>query len=206
MNRVDPSEPRRHAPATSRNRAAILGVLSRILPPTGLVLEVAAGTGEHAAFMATALPDLVWQPTDPDPLALASIEGHRQAAGLSNLRPAISLDARDAEWPIHAADAVVSINMIHIASWSACAGLLAGAARVLPPNGALYLYGPFMVDGAHTAESNRRFDLDLRARNHDWGVRDLVEVTGMATRCGLSLDEAVSMPANNLSVVFRNKN
>jgi len=132
-----PSDPRLHAPATARNRDAILTVLARFLPPTGLVLEVAAGSGEHAVHCVAALPHLDWQPTNPDGRAIRSIDAHRAVARLANLRPAMHLDAAAGEWPVADADAIVCINMIHIAPWSACEGLMAGAARILPAGGAL---------------------------------------------------------------------
>ena len=194
---------KRHAPATARNREPILAVLSRILPPTGLVLEISAGTGEHALFFAAALPHLAWQPSDLDDDALVSIAAYRGDAGLANLRPPVALDAASPDWPIARADAIVCVNMIHIAPWSACEGLMAGAARILPHGGVLYLYGPFRENGNHSAESNRRFDVDLRLRNSEWGVRNLEEVVALATRNGLDYRETVVMPANNRSVVFR---
>jgi SAM-dependent methyltransferase len=193
---------RSHAPATARNREAILAVLERLLPPSGLVLEVSAGTGEHAAFFAAALPHLIWQPTDLDERALLSIAAHRQAAGLDNLRPPQTLDAASPDWPVLRADAVVCINMIHIAPWAACMGLMAGTARTLPPGGLFYLYGPYKEGGAHTAESNLRFDLDLRLRDPLWGVRNLEDVVALAAEHGLQHSETVTMPANNRSVVF----
>ena len=193
---------KRHAPATERNREAILAVLRAQLPARGTVLEVASGTGEHAAFFAPALAPLVWQPSDPDPELRRSIAAHAAEAGCATLRDPLDLDATAGAWPLEAADAVVCCNMIHIAPWAAALGLLAGAGRILPPGGPLILYGPFLVDG-ETAESNRNFDASLRARNPDWGVRELREVEGEAVRQGLSLAETVAMPANNLSVVFR---
>ncbi len=199
----DAAERKRHAPATARNREPILTVLSRILPPTGLVLEISAGTGEHAVFFAAALPHLAWQPSDLEKDSLASIAAYCSDAGLANLRPPVTLDAASDDWPIAQADAVVCINMIHIAPWSACEGLMAGAARILPPGGVLYLYGPFRENGLHSAESNRRFDIDLRLRNPDWGVRNLEEVVALATRNGLDYRETVVMPANNRSLVFQ---
>jgi SAM-dependent methyltransferase len=193
---------RAYAPATARNREPILAVLSRFLPRSGLVLEVSSGTGEHAAFFAAALPQLTWQPTDRDERALLSIAAHRDSAGLGNLLPPVVLDAASADWPVARADAIVCINMIHIAPWSACAGLMAGAARTLPAGGALFLYGPYKESGVHSAESNHRFDLDLRSRNPAWGVRDLEDVVGLAAGHGLRHVETVPMPANNRCVLF----
>ena len=166
------------------------------------MLEVSAGTGEHAAFFAAALPHLTWQPTDLDERALLSIAAHREAADVNNLSPPLTLDAASADWPVLRADAVVCINMIHIAPWAACIGLTAGAARTLPPGGLFYLYGPYKEGGAHTAESNLRFDLDLRLRDSSWGVRNLEDVVALAAEHGLQHSETVTMPANNRSVVF----
>lgn len=193
---------RAYAPATARNRDAILNVLSRILPKSGRVLELSAGTGEHAVFFAGALPHLIWQPSDIDIRALRSIAAYREAASLGNLQPPLTIDAAAGDWQIDRADAVICINMIHIAPRAACAGLMAGAARVLPPDGILYLYGPYKEGGVHTAESNLRFDLDLRARNPDWAVRNLEDVVTQAAEQGLRHRETVTMPANNRSVIF----
>jgi SAM-dependent methyltransferase len=199
---MSPREPR-HAPATARNRQPILEVLQRALPPEGHVLEVASGTGEHAVFFASALPSLVWQPSDPDATSLASIAAWVDEAGLPNVRPPVPLDATADRWPVDRADAVVCINMIHIAPWAACQGLMAGAARLLAPGGVLYTYGPYRVKGAHTAPSNEAFDASLRARNPSWGVRDVDDVAAVAKRHGLHLHDTAPMPANNLSLVFR---
>jgi SAM-dependent methyltransferase len=193
---------RLHAPATARNREPILDVLRRQLPQRGLVLEVASGSGEHAVHFAHALPDLEFQPSDPDAAARASIDAWAAAENLANVRPAIALDARDEMWPIAAADAVLCINMIHIAPWQAAVGLVRGAARVLAKGGVLYLYGPFRRDGAHTAPSNAAFDRSLRAQNAEWGVRDLEAVAELAQAQGFAAPVIEAMPANNLSLVF----
>lgn len=196
------SDPRRrHAPAAERNRDPILEVLRRVLPERGVVLEVASGTGQHAAHFARGLPHLVWQPSDPDPDHRASIAAW--TGGIATVRPPLDLDAAGGDWPVERVDAVVCINMIHIAPWPAALGLLAGAARVLGPGAPLYLYGPFRRGGRHTAPSNEAFDADLRRRDPAWGVRDLDEVAHAAEAAGLRPDGVVEMPANNLSVVFR---
>ena len=192
---------RRYAPAAARNREPILAVLREWLPATGLVLEVASGSGEHAAHFASALPGLTFQPSDPDPAALASIDAW--AEGLANLRPAVALDAAAANWPLDRADAVLCINMIHIAPPPAAEGLLRGAAALLPPGGALILYGPYRIGGRHTAPSNEAFDADLRARNPSWGVRDLEAVSASAAARGFGAPDIREMPANNLMLRFR---
>jgi SAM-dependent methyltransferase len=186
----------------SRNRDPILDVLSRVLPQRGLVLEIASGSGEHAAYFARALPALTWQPSDPDQTALASAGAHRDAAALPNLLTPLRLDVTAPSWPVERADAIICCNMIHISPWAACEGLIAGAARVLAGGGVLYLYGPYKIGGAHTAPSNAAFDADLRSRNSDWGIRDLDDVTALAKRHGLVPRETVPMPTNNLSVIF----
>jgi cyclopropane fatty-acyl-phospholipid synthase-like methyltransferase len=191
------------APAVARNRDAILSVLRDVLPAAGTVLEIASGTGEHAIHFAAALPHLTWQPTDPDAAARGSIAAHAAQAALANLLLPLELDAAAPVWPATRADAVVSINMIHIAPWRAAQGLMAGAARVLPTGAPLYLYGPFRERGRHTALSNAAFDESLKARDPQWGVRDLDEVTALAGEHGFSLQRTVAMPANNLSVIFR---
>jgi Protein of unknown function (DUF938) len=197
------TDARRSAPATQRNKEPILGVLLRVLPATGLVLEIASGSGEHALFFAGKLPSLVWQPTDLDEGNRASIAAWREEAALPNLRAPLALDATDERWPVERADAIVNINMIHIAPWRACEGLMRGAARLLPPGAPLVLYGPFRRGGRHTAPSNEAFDRGLRAQDAAWGVRDLDEVAATAAAQGLALDEIVEMPSNNLSVIFR---
>lgn len=195
------TDPRRHAPATSRNREPILNVLARVLPDPALVLEVASGTGQHAAWLAERLSGRVFQPTDADPTALASIDAWcAESKGV--IRPALLLDAHSETWPVTTADAVMCINMIHIAPWSAALALFRGASRVLRTGGILYLYGPYMRGGRHTAPSNEAFDASLRERDPAWGVRALEEVVASAGAEGLDLSEVVAMPANNLSVVF----
>lgn len=195
---------RLYAPAAARNREPIRQALLPHLPETGLVLEIASGTGEHIAHLATAsAPGLLFQPSDPEPRARASIDAWAAALGLANLRPAIDLDAAAAHWPVGAADAVVCINMIHIAPWQATVGLLRGAARLLPAGGLLYLYGPFRRDGVPTAPSNEAFDQDLRRQNPAWGLRRLEAVADLAKPAGFAPPAIVDMPANNLSLFFR---
>ena len=194
----------RVSPSTARNRDPILAVLKRHLPASGLVLEVAAGAGEHAAHNAAALPGLQWRPTDPDPEALASIAAWRDHAAMPNLLAPLRLDAADPEaWPVDRADAVVNINMIHISPWAATEGLTAGAGRVLPTGGVLFLYGPYIESDVETAASNLAFDQNLKSRNPAWGLRRLDAVTALAAEHGLVLAERVAMPANNLALVFR---
>jgi SAM-dependent methyltransferase len=191
------------APATARNREPILAVLRDCLPPSALVLEIASGTGEHAVWFSSAFPELTWQPTDLDPGALSSIAAWRDRMGPPNLLPPLPLDAAADTWPVSQANAVVAINLVHIAPWSATQGLIAGAARVLTSDGLLYLYGPFREGGMHTGAGNAAFDAELRAREPSWGIRDLDEITALASQHGFNSPERIAMPANNLSVVFR---
>jgi len=194
---------KRHAPATARNRQPILDVLQPRLPAQGLVLEIASGSGEHVVHFAGALPDLVFQPSDPSAEARASIDDWVQTEGLDNVRPALALDVTLKSWPIERADAVLCCNMIHIAPWEAAVGLIAGAAGVMADGGTLYLYGPYRRGGRHTAPSNEAFDRDLRQRNPAWGVRDLEAVESLAAAEGFGPPEIIDMPANNLSLVFK---
>ena len=196
---------RRHAPATVRNRDPILAVLKRVLPDRGRVLEIAAGTGEHAAYFASALPHLEWQPTDPDPDARASIDAYREEVGLSNLRAALALDASSDTWPIAQAAAIVAINMIHLSPIAATKGLMRGAGALLPTGAPLITYGPYKVDGAHTAPSNEAFDRSLRSRDPSWGVRDIAALEALAEPHGLWLTERVAMPANNFTLVWHKR-
>lgn len=200
-----PFDPRRFAPATERNRGPILALLTRVLPPAGTVLEIASGTGEHAVFFGRHLPHLVWQPTDLDAAARASIVAWTAEAGLDNILDPLALDATQPNWPIDRAAAVIAINMIHIAPWTAAVGLLGGAGRLLDAGAPLVLYGPFKRDGQHTAPSNDAFDQNLRRQDPSWGVRDLETVVAAADTAGLALAEIAPMPANNLGLVFRRR-
>ena len=194
---------RRQAPAAARNRQPILDVLRPRLPAQGLVLEIASGSGEHIVHFAEALPNLVFQPSDPSPEARASIDDWVQELTLDNVRPALALDAAGDVWPLEHADTVLCCNMIHIAPWEAAVGLVVGAGRILPKDGTLYLYGPYRRGGRHTAPSNEAFDLDLRGRDAAWGVRDLEAVAALAEARDFGLPEIIDMPANNLSLVFK---
>lgn len=204
---------RQYAPATERNREAILQVLQRVLPPNGTVLEVGSGTGEHAIFFTSWLYPRKWLPSDPNPLARDSIAAWQAYSPVENLYPPLDLDVHSKVWPIEVdgqlksydISAIVSINMIHIAPWSACLGLIAGASRILPKGGMLYLYGPFKQGGQHTAPSNAAFDEMLESQNPEWGVRNLDDVIAVAKEKKLRCREIVQMPANNLSVVFQRK-
>ena len=191
------------APAAARNRDPILAVLRDVLPESGLVLEIASGTGEHVVHFAAALPGLDWQPSDPDAASRASIAAWAAASGLANVRAPLMLDAASGEWPVSHADAIICINMIHISPWAATEGLMAGAGRLLPEGGVLYLYGPYRRTGHPTAPSNEAFDADLKSRNPLWGLRNLDDVVALAAQHGLELVQVREMPANNLSVVFR---
>lgn len=189
------------SPSVERNRDPILAALRPLLPPAGMVLEVASGSGEHIAHFAAAMPGLEFQPSDPSPEARASIDAW--CGSLPNVRPTLDLDAARPDWPPLRADAVLCVNMIHIAPWTAAQGLVEGAARVLPAGGLLALYGPFLRNGTHTAPSNAAFDADLRARNPAWGVRGLEEVAALTTAAGFGPPDIKAMPANNLLVAFR---
>jgi SAM-dependent methyltransferase len=193
-------DPRRFAPATLRNRDPLLAALRPLLPAQGLVLEVASGSGEHCAHFAAGLSGLDFQPSDPDAANRASIDAW--CTGLANARPALALDAT-APWPALRVDAVLCINMIHIAPWSATIGLLHGAAAVLGAGAPLILYGPFRRAGVPTAPSNEEFDASLRARDPAWGLRALEEVAAAAT--GFAAPQVIEMPANNLTVLFRRR-
>lgn len=189
--------------SSERNKEPILDVLKAVLPKSGLVLEIASGTGQHAVHFAAALPDIVWQPSDIDPELRASVSAWRDEAALGNLMEPIHLDVTADPWPIRDAAAMVCSNMIHIAPWEACIGLLDGAGRILPEGGILYMYGPYKVGGKHTAPSNAQFDQSLRARDASWGIRNLDDVALEARRRGLHLIKTQQMPANNFSVIYR---
>ncbi|MGB7445343.1 MAG: DUF938 domain-containing protein [Coleofasciculaceae cyanobacterium] len=213
------NDARLYAPATDRNREAILEVLLQVLPPQGTILEIASGTGEHAVFFAPRLSPRQWLPSEPNPQSRASITAWSNQFRADNLYPPLELNAAAPVWPIETREspkwlsnfdfnasplvAIVNINMIHISPWSTCLGLMAGAGRILPSGGILYLYGPFKRHGEHTSESNANFDSSLCYQNPEWGVRNLEEVVEVAKGQKLNLLKTYQMPANNLSVVFQ---
>lgn len=206
LSMTDSDSDRQDAPAARRNRAAILAVLAEFLPQAGAALEIAGGTGQHVVAFAGASPDVTWQPSDPDPWARASIAAWTGSAGVGNVRPPADVDVTQADW--HAAlgqsfDLILCINLLHIAPWIACEGLMAGAARLLKPGGHLFIYGCFKRNGRHTAASNERFDRFLVFQDPEWGVRDLEAVVACARAQGLTHARTVEMPSNNLSVIFR---
>ncbi len=210
------NDARRFAPATQRNREPILKVLRRVLPPTGTVLEVASGSGEHAIFFAPRLKPRLWQPTEPEPTLRNSILAWMNELPSDYLLPPVALNVTESIWPIEPEEnggktqreitAIIAINLIHISPFTATLGLMAGASRILPPGGILYLYGPFKQGGKHTAPTNESFDYTLQQQNPEWGVRNLEDVEAVARQNHLTLQEIVEMPANNLSVVFQREN
>jgi hypothetical protein len=196
---------RRSAPAALRNREPIAEVLSEWLPPSGLVLEIASGTGEHAVFFAERFPGLEWQPSDVHPVALSSIDAWRSETGLVNLRAPLSIDAGSADWPIDRADAVLSINMVHISAWSSALGLIDGAVRLLAQGAPLILYGPWLKEDMPAAPSNLEFDADLKSRDPEWGLRRVEDFAAAADERGLQLLETRAMPANNLMLLLERR-
>lgn len=192
-------------PSAERNKGPILDVLARVLPSRGLVLEIASGTGQHVVHFAKALPHLTWQPSDPDAELRQSIALRVEEEHVANVNSPIDLDVTKLPWPLQTADAVVAINMIHVAPWSATPALFEGAKALLPAEHVLFLYGPYRRFGHHTSEGNAQFDLDLRAHNPEWGLRDLEAVSDVAARAGFVLAETVEMPANNFSLVFKRR-
>ncbi|HYD86635.1 MAG TPA: DUF938 domain-containing protein [Vitreimonas sp.] len=195
------TDARQRSPSTARNQDAILAVLRRVLPREARVLEIASGTGEHAAFFAKAEPGWRWQPSDPDASARTSIAAWTE--GLPNVAPPLAIDVREPEWGVEGLfDAILAINMIHISPWEATLGLMAGAGRLLREGGVLYTYGAYKRGGAHTAPSNEQFEQWLKARDPAFGVRDVADVEAAANAQGLRLREIIEMPANNFSLVF----
>jgi len=190
-------------PAAERNKGPILDVLARVLPRRGVVLEIASGTGQHVVHFAKGLPGLTWQPSDPDPELRKSIALRLSEERLGNVSPPIELDVARLPWPLQTMEAVVCINMIHVAPWSATLALFEGAKALLPAQHVLFLYGPDRRFGQHTSRSNEQFDADLRAQDPEWGLRDLEAVSDVAAGAGFVLAETVEMPANNFSLVFR---
>jgi hypothetical protein len=191
------------SPSAERNKGPIAEVLQRVLPGNGCILEVSSGTGQHIVHFARVMPHLVWQPTERDRECLRSIAAWSAFEGLANVKPPLALDVHDEVWPAGPVDAVVCINMIHIAPSSAAAALLRGASRYLNSGAVLALYGPFRRGGQHTSPSNEAFDQVLRAQNPDWGVRNLDDVAETAAQEGFDLEDVCLMPANNLMAIFR---
>jgi len=195
-----------HSPAAERNRQPILEVLRALLPATGHALEVASGTGQHVAWFATALPGWTWQPSDPLDEHLASISAWCTA--VPNVQPPLRLDVQAPQWPVDGPafttpfDLVYCANMLHIAPWACCTGLMQGAARHLAPGGHLVTYGPYLEEGVPTAPGNRDFDASLRERNPAWGIRRLEDVARVAGAAGLRLAARHALPANNLLLVW----
>ena len=200
-----PPDPRRSSPAVARNRDAILAVLATALPSSGLVLEVASGSGEHALHFARALPALDWQPSDPSAEARRSIAAWIAADPLRNIRAPLDLDAESGLDGITEADAMLCINMVHISPWAATEGLLHGARRMLRPGAPLCLYGPFRQANRPLAASNLAFDTDLKQRDSRWGLRQVEDVDACAQAERLVLDRSMEMPANNLMLIFRRR-
>ena len=196
---------RQFSPSAAPNCGPIREVLTLVLPNKGIALEIGSGTGEHVICFAKALPGLVWLPSDPDSASRASIKAWSATEGLANVRAPVAIDVREGVWGVEddaPFDAMISLNMVHIAPWEAALGLLAGAGRLLRPDGVLVFYGPFMLGGTHTSASNAAFDADLKRQDPRWGVRDVDELVGEAAPHGLELLELIEMPANNLSLVF----
>ncbi|TPV95683.1 MAG: DUF938 domain-containing protein [Myxococcales bacterium FL481] len=190
-------------PATSRNREPLLEAVHEVFAASTRVLEVASGSGEHLEFIAPHFPNCHFVPSDIEPKCLDSVAERARECPSNNIATPVRLDASDGPWPNGPFDAVFNANMIHIAPWAACQGLLAGAAQCLRPGGYLCLYGPFMRSGSHTAPSNAAFSEDLQRRDSRWGVRDLDEVERAAVPHGLELAWVKPMPANNFTVAFR---
>ena len=199
------TDARQFSPSAARNCGPIREVLTRVLPKKGIALEIGSGTGEHVICFAKALPGLLWLPSDPDAASRASIKAWCATEVLANVRAPVAIDVRHGVWGVEddaPFDAIISLNMVHIAPWEAALGLLAGAGRLLRPDGVLVFYGPFILGGTHTAASNAAFDEDLKKRDPRWGVRDVDDLIGAAAPHGLELLELVAMPANNISLVF----
>ena len=203
---VAAADARRHAPSAQRNQAPILEALAKVLPTSGRALEIGSGTGQHIAAFARAFSGLQWLPSEPHPDSLASIAAWVAETGLDNLADPLTIDVTAPDWPAALdgpCDAIVCINVLHITPWAVAKGLMRGAGRLLAPGGIVYLYGPYMRDGHHTAPSNAAFDASLRRRDPAWGVRDIADVTRCAEANGLALERTVDMPRDNFSLVFR---
>lgn len=198
-----PAMTERHAPATLRNRDAIVALLEKILPTSGLVLEIASGSGEHAVYFGSKFPKLIFQPSDPDPEALRSIAAWTKREAVENILPPLQLDAQAADWDIPKPAAILCINMVHISPWESSIGLFEKAATLLGPGAPLYLYGPYLRADVETAPSNLAFERSLKSRDLRWGLRDVADMDALATRTGFIRESLTEMPANNISLVYR---
>ncbi len=200
----DPTpDDQKHAPATMRNRDAIVDVLRRILPDRGTVLEIASGTGEHAVFFGQKFPDISFQPSDPDPECCRSIAAWTKRAEARNVLSPMQLDALATDWDIEHPDALICINMIHISPWEASIGLFEKAAKLLAPGAPLFLYGPYFQEGIEPAQGNLDFERSLKSRNLQWGIRDVADIDTLADETGFARESLIEMPANNISLVYR---
>ena len=193
----------KHAPATLRNRDAIVAVLEEILPSRGLVLEIASGTGEHVVYFGRNFPDLTFQPSDPDPACCQSIAAWTKREGATNILPPKQLDAQAPEWDVPETAAILCINMVHISPWESSIGLFDKAAELLDPGAPLYLYGPYLREDIETAPSNLDFERSLKSRDLRWGLRDVTDMDALATANGFQRKSLIEMPANNISLVYR---
>ncbi|VWX58716.1 DUF938 domain-containing protein [Sphingorhabdus sp. 109] len=193
----------KHAPATLRNRDAIVAVLRDILPERGLILEIASGTGEHAVYFGRAFPGLTFQPSDPDPACCQSITAWTEREGSSNILPPLQLDAQAPQWDVQNVAAILCINMVHISPWESSIGLFDKAGKLLAPGAPFYLYGPYLRDDIETAPGNLAFERSLKSRNLRWGLRDVADMDALAARNGFTRESLVEMPANNISLVYR---
>jgi SAM-dependent methyltransferase len=194
---------KQHAPHADRNKGPIVDILRRVLPDTGIALEVGSGTGQHIAHFARAFPNLEWQPSDYDQVAVASVDSYRREAGVPNLREGLLLEVRKKVWGHGLLDAVLAIHLVHVTSWSVCEGLFDGARRHLRPGGVLFLQGPFKQGGGFDCSKNAQLDATLRTKNPDWGLRDLEAVAALGTARGLLVEQVIDMPDNELATVFR---
>ncbi|WP_417622696.1 DUF938 domain-containing protein [Parasphingorhabdus sp.] len=200
---VPSSIEQRHAPATMRNRDAIADLLRNILPAQGMILEIASGTGEHAVYFGQQFPELIFQPSDPDPECCQSIAAWTKRESMSNVLPPLQLDAQAGRWDVAKPAAILCINMVHISPWESSIGLFAKAASLLDPGAPLYLYGPYLRDGVETAPSNLDFERSLKSRDLRWGLRDVGDMDALAARNGFDRESLVEMPANNISLIYR---
>ncbi len=197
------TDAQRHAPATLRNRDAIVAVLQGILPEQGMILEIASGTGEHAVYFGQKFPELAVQPSDPDPENCRSIDAWTKREAMNNVLPPLALDALSADWDVNAPAAILCINMIHISPWEATIGLFRKAQHLLQPGAPLYLYGPYFRDDVPPAQGNLDFERSLKSRNLQWGIRDVADMDALATKTGFERHDLIEMPANNISLIYR---
>ncbi len=185
-----------YSAACDNNQHAILSIIEDLFANCRRILEIGSGTGQHAVFFADKLRHLSWQTSDLQ----ENHEGIKlwlNEAGLNNTLPPLMLDVTQADWPMVEVDAVFSANAVHIMGWDAVKAMIAGVGKLLSEGGLLVLYGPFNYNNSYSSESNASFDVWLKQRNSESGIRNFEDLESLAAAAGMYLQDDYAMPANN---------